>query len=109
MPTRQSAPGPEDANECVVLSRVIQWTQDGVEYEVDPGQVEKLVAECGMAETNSVATPSVRQARVHKHNGVTDPGQHTRPAFLSEALAAAMGGGCGRQQQTTKHKGALGA
>ena len=55
-------PGPEDASECVVLNRVIRWTQDGLEYEADPRHVEELVAECGMADTNSVATPGVRLA-----------------------------------------------
>ncbi len=53
-------PAPGDAKEAVILNRVIRWTADGIEYEADPRQAEKLVAECGMAGTNSVATPGVR-------------------------------------------------
>ncbi len=53
-------PGPSDAKEAVILNRVIRWTQHGLEYEADPRQAEKLVAECGMADTNTVATPGVR-------------------------------------------------
>ena len=59
---RRLGPCPEDASECVIFKRVIRWTQDGLEYEADPRQVEKLVAECGMAATNSVAIPGIRLA-----------------------------------------------
>ena len=53
-------PGDGDAKEAIVLNRVIRWTDQGIEYEADPRQSEKLVTECGMAGTNSVATPGVR-------------------------------------------------
>ncbi len=53
-------PAPHDAKEAVILNRVIRWTDRGIEYEADPRQAEKLVSECGMAGTNSVATPGVR-------------------------------------------------
>ncbi len=53
-------PGDGDAKEAIILNRVIRWTDQGIEYEADPRQSEKLVAECGMAGTNSVATPGVR-------------------------------------------------
>ncbi len=50
-------PGPEDAREGLVLNRVVRWTTEGVEYEADPRQAEKLVAECGLTGANTVATP----------------------------------------------------
>ena len=53
-------PGPDDAKEAIVLNRVVRWTDDGIEYEADPRQVEKLIIECGLQGTNSVATPGVR-------------------------------------------------
>ena len=53
-------PGPDDAKEGVVLNRIIRWGSDGIEYEADPRQTEKLVAECGLAGANTVATPGVR-------------------------------------------------
>ena len=44
-------PGPDDAKEAVILNRIIRWTESGIEYEADPRQAEKLVAECGMTDT----------------------------------------------------------
>ena len=38
-------PGQLDAKEGRSLNRVIQWTDAGVEYEVDPRQVD-CIAEC---------------------------------------------------------------
>ena len=53
-------PGHEDAKEAIVLNRVVRWTTEGIEYEADPRQVEKLIIECGLQGTNPVATPGVR-------------------------------------------------
>ncbi len=53
-------PGENDAKEGVVLNRVIRWTADGIEYEADPRQAEKLVSECGLAGSNTMATPGLR-------------------------------------------------
>ena len=80
-------PGPQDASECVVLNRVIRWTPAGLEYEADPRQVEKLVSECGMTDTNSVATPGVRVAFSELEN---DPELQTRhhTAFRGAAARA---------------------
>ena len=41
-------PGPNDAKEARVLNRVIRWCEDRIEYEADPRQIERLVAECGL-------------------------------------------------------------
>ena len=45
-----------------MLNRVIRWTPGGLEYEPGPRQVERLVTECGLAGSNSVATPGVRMS-----------------------------------------------
>ena len=38
-------PGDADAKEGVILNRIIRWTEQGLEYEADPRQAEKLIAE----------------------------------------------------------------
>ena len=55
-------PGPQDAKEGTVLNRVIRWTQDGVEYEADPRQCEKLLEATQLDSdgVNSVATPGLK-------------------------------------------------
>ena len=53
-------PGKDDAKEGIVLNRIIRWTNAGIEYESDPRQTEKLIAECGLTGANTVATPGVR-------------------------------------------------
>ena len=53
-------PGPDDAKEGTVLNRVVRWTADGLEYEADPRQAEKLVADLGLNGANSIATPGAR-------------------------------------------------
>jgi len=55
-------PGRDDAQEVTVLNRVLRWTPQGIEYEADPRQAEKLVAECGLTGSNSVATPGVKES-----------------------------------------------
>ncbi len=53
-------PGPDDAKEGIVLNRIVRWGADGIEYEADPRQAEKLIAECGLTGANTAATPGVR-------------------------------------------------
>ena len=53
-------PGLHDAKECSILNRIVRWTEDAVEYEADPRQVEKLIRECGLEGANSVATPGMK-------------------------------------------------
>ena len=48
-------PGEGDAKQGRVLNRIITWTQDGIELEADPRQIERLVNECGL----NGAKPSV--------------------------------------------------
>ncbi len=53
-------PGPKDAKEGRALNRVIRWCDGHIEYEADPRQVERLVAECGLTGSKPVATPGVK-------------------------------------------------
>ena len=40
-------PGPGDAKEGRGLNRVILWCDGRIEYEAEPRQAERLIAECG--------------------------------------------------------------
>ena len=53
-------PGPQDAKEGRVLNRVIRWCDGRLEYECDPRQIERLVAECGLTGAKPAATPGVK-------------------------------------------------
>ena len=55
-------PGKHDAKEGLILNRVVRYTPEGIEYEADPRQAEKLSIECGTTGSNTVATPGVRQS-----------------------------------------------
>ena len=80
-------PGKHDAKEAIVLNRVIRWTHGGLEYEADPRQAEKLVNECGLAGSNSVATPGVRLSHKEVENDEPlEPRLHT--AFRAAAARA---------------------
>ena len=53
-------PGAKDAKSGLVLNRVIHWKAEGLEYEADPRQVERLVADCGLGGAKPVGTPGVK-------------------------------------------------
>ena len=53
-------PGPKDDKEGTILNRVVRWTAAGLEYEADPRQVEKLLAEVELEGANSAVTPGVK-------------------------------------------------
>ncbi len=53
-------PGPGDAKEGRALNRVVRWCDDHIDYEADPRQVERLVAECGLEGAKPMATPGVK-------------------------------------------------
>ena len=53
-------PGPGDATEARVFNRDITWRDDGIEYEADPRQAERLIEECGLTEANPMSTPGVK-------------------------------------------------
>ena len=54
-------PGEKDDKEATVLNRVVRWTSEGLEYEDDPRQVEKLLSEVELSgeNVNGSATPGV--------------------------------------------------
>ncbi len=53
-------PGANDAKEGRALNRVVRWCSGCIEYEADPRQAERLIAECGLEGAKSVATPGVK-------------------------------------------------
>ena len=55
-------PGRDDAKEGRVLNRVIRWTSDGLEYEADPRQVERLLADLELdgEGVKNASTPGVK-------------------------------------------------
>ena len=59
------APGPQDHKEAVVLNRVVRWTRDGLEYEADPRQSEKLLRDFQLdgEGVKDTATPGVKATR----------------------------------------------
>jgi hypothetical protein len=54
--------GPADCDdkEATILNRVVRWTPQGLEYEADPRQCEKLLYELALEDSNTVATPGLR-------------------------------------------------
>ena len=47
--------------ELTVLNRVLRWTDEGVEYEADPRQAEKLIEGLGLdSGCKSTATPGLK-------------------------------------------------
>ena len=58
-------PGPNDHKEVVVLNRVARWTCDGLEYEADPRQGEKLLRDFQLdgEGVKDAATPGVKATR----------------------------------------------
>ncbi len=79
-------PGAKDAKEAVVLNRIVRWTPAGIEYEADPRQAEKLIAECGLTGANTVATPGLRMSK--------DEAQNDQP--LEQRLHTAFRGSAAR-------------
>ncbi len=53
-------PGPEDHKEARILNRVVRWTSNGLEYEADPRQCERLVRDLKLDGSKPVTTPGVK-------------------------------------------------
>ena len=58
-------PGVADDKEATVLNRVVRWTKDGLEYEADPRQGEKLLRDLKLEGegVKAAATPGVKATR----------------------------------------------
>ena len=54
-------PSPKDSKELTILNRVIRWTDQGIEYEADPRQAERLLEGLGLDNgCKAVATPGLK-------------------------------------------------
>ena len=71
-------PGPADAREARILNRIVRWTADGLEYEADPRQGEKMVESLGLGGAKSLGTPGVKQTHeAVKEDKALGEGKHT--------------------------------
>lgn len=69
-------PGPNDDKEACILNRIMRWTDDGLDYEADPRQVERHLNGEGL---NSVVTPGVKVSKQQVDTETELPeSQHTR-------------------------------
>ena len=57
--------GLADDKDSTVLNRVVRWTADGLEYEADPRQAEKLLRDLKLdgVGVKSVGSPGVKRTR----------------------------------------------
>ncbi len=78
-------PGPNDAKEGRVLNRIIRWLDDSIEYECDPRQVERLVAECGLEGAKTVATPGIKATFKELEEDSAELPSHLTTAFRGAA------------------------
>ncbi len=80
-------PGLQDAKSGVVLNRVVHWTADGLQYEADLRQVERLVQDAGLLGAKAVVTPGVKQtsAEVEEDAKLRDDLQTTYRAGSARA------------------------
>ena len=52
--------GSADDKEAKILNCVVRWTADGIEYEADPLQAEKLIRELSLEGAKVLGTPGVK-------------------------------------------------
>ena len=72
-------PGKDDDKEGRVLNSIVRWTEDGLEYEADPRQAEKLIESMGLdSKCNSVVTPGLKNTKEQiEEEKDLDQGAHT--------------------------------
>ena len=73
-------PGKADDKEARVLNRIIRWTDQGLEYEADPRQVEKLLEELELEGegVKGVVTPGIKvDTRQDQNETELDADWHT--------------------------------
>ena len=57
-------PGDEDDKEGHVLNRIVRCTNDGVEYDADPRQIERLIESQGLNDScKTVVTPGLKPTK----------------------------------------------
>ena len=54
--------GPDsgDDKEVTILGRVFRWHEDGIRFEADPRQIEKLLRDLDMVSCRLVAVPGIK-------------------------------------------------
>ena len=50
----------KDDNEVSMFNRIVRWGEKGIEYEVDPRHVEKLLRDMGMEDCKPCSAPGVK-------------------------------------------------
>ena len=66
------------------LNRIITWGENGIEYEADPRQAERLVYECGMHGAKPMGTPGAKVSfKEHEDDAELPAKLHT--AFRASA------------------------
>ncbi len=68
-----------------MLNRIIRWLDHSIEYECDPRQIERLVAECGLEGAKAVATPGVKATFQELHEDSAELPGHLTTAFRGAA------------------------
>ena len=96
-------PGPNDDKEVKILNRIVRWTASGVEYEADPRQIEKVVADLGLEGAKVIGTAGVKtdKAMLEKDGPLDEDkwtlyraivmSRPTGPIFNSPARSSAAG------------------
>ena len=75
-------PEPNDQQEIKILGRIISYEAGGLTYEPDPGHMEAVIHELGLAAANGVATPGVKdEAEVSAAELVERRKGYSPPAF----------------------------
>ena len=80
-------PGPNDAKETRAFNRVITWHEDGVDYEADPRQAERLIGECGLTGANHMGIPGAKIS-FQEHEADVPVGPKLFTAFRGSAARA---------------------
>ncbi len=71
-------PGATDDKEATVLNRVVRWGENGLEYEADPRQDERLLYELNLSGAKAVSTPGLKPTATQRdEDGPLQPAQHT--------------------------------
>ena len=62
---RTLGPGPNDQRQATCLNRIIRWFEDGLEYEANLRQAEKLIGELKLAGEGviAVSAPGVKYSQ----------------------------------------------
>ena len=57
--TGRLGPGKRDHKQLKILNRLVHWSDEGISYEADPRQGERVVVDLGLEGAKSVGVPGV--------------------------------------------------